>query len=195
MADSKLIPAAVGGIGALFLWSALKGKSILSATQATIQGKNPKFAAATPGLNSGVAPSGFQGNPSFATNIRGPVNSSQRAWIVAVLLGIGAPPTKANIDSLVAWGNHESVWPGGPNMGGTYNLFNTTLSMPGATDYNSVGVKNYPTATVGVAATVATLLESNYNDVTAALRTGRGLCGQSFQGLSTWSGGGYSEVC
>jgi hypothetical protein len=27
------------------------------------------------------------------------------------------------------------------------------------------------------------------------LRSGQGLCGHSLAGLSTWSGGGYSQVC
>lgn len=38
-----------------------------------------------------------------------------------------------------------------------FNPFNTTLEMPGASDYNSVGVKNYASATQGIEATVKTL--------------------------------------
>lgn len=41
------------------------------------------------------------------------------------------------------------------------NPCNTTLSLPGATNYNSIGVKNYPTPEVGIEATVKTLKENN----------------------------------
>jgi hypothetical protein len=192
--NEKLFAAAAGGVGALFLWSALRNKSVLSAAQKTIQGKSATTAASLPETGPS-SPIQSAAAAAYTGTAPVPTSGSEKAWITAVLIGIGAPTTSANINSLVAWGQHESVWPGGPGKGGTYNLFNTTLSMPGATNYNSVGVKNYPTSVEGVAATVATLLESHYNDITSALRGGRGLCGQSFAGLSTWSGGGYSSVC
>lgn len=45
--------------------------------------------------------------------------------------------------------------------GGTakWNPLNTTLDLPGTTDYNSVGVKNYPRPVWGVCATALTLTE------------------------------------
>lgn len=42
------------------------------------------------------------------------------------------------------------------------NPTNTTLPMPGATNYNSVGVKNYVSGLQGVEATVKTLQESGH---------------------------------
>ena len=48
--------------------------------------------------------------------------------------------------------------------GGTarFNAWNTTEPWPGATNYNPQGVKNYPNAATGTAATVATLKNGLY---------------------------------
>lgn len=117
-----------------------------------------------------------------------PASGSQSSWARAELRTIGAPRTPANVASLVAWQNRE----GG---GGANNPLNSTEPAPGATVFNSVGVRNYPDAATGVAATAVTLRNGNYGDVLSALMSGHGLCGESLAGLSTWSGGGYSEVC
>lgn len=63
---------------------------------------------------------------------------------------IGARPTKRNLWAFVAWAQAE---------GGSadFNPLNTTLHKPGATDYNSVGVKNYTSLAQGVEATAETL--------------------------------------
>lgn len=124
-----------------------------------------------------------------------PTNSSESAFWTAVLKTLGAPATTANINSLQAWSNKESIWPGGPGKGGLYNPLNTTLSQPGATNFNSVGVKNYNSPAVGVTATVQTLL-GGYPQIVSLLKSGQGLCGTDAGGeFSKWSGGGYSSVC
>lgn len=117
-----------------------------------------------------------------------PASGSQSSWARAELRTIGAPRTPANVSSLVAWQNRE----GG---GGANNPLNSTEPAPGATVFNSVGVRNYPDAATGVAATAVTLRNGNYGDILSALASGGGLCGRVFAGLSTWSGGGYSQVC
>lgn len=68
----------------------------------------------------------------------------------AVLTEVGAKPTQRNLWALVSWMQAE---------GGTasYNPLNTTLPMPGSTDYNGVGVKNYRSFGQGVEATARTL--------------------------------------
>ena len=53
------------------------------------------------------------------------------------------------------------------------NPLNTTEPWPGSTDYNSVGVKNYPSGAAGIAATAATLVNGNYNGIVADLRSGK----------------------
>jgi len=196
MADNTKFYAAGGvGVGALFLYAAVKGKSVLSTTQAAIKGNSPTTGTNLPETqpSSNAIPNAE--SSAFTGTAPVPTNSSETAFFTAVLVGIGAPPTSANLSSMAHWAQHESIWPGGPGKGGTYNPFNTTLGMPGATNYNSVGVKNYTSATEGVAGTVATLLGSGYSDVVSAFRSGQGLCGRSFAGLSRWSGGGYSSVC
>jgi hypothetical protein len=87
------------------------------------------------------------------------------ASYIAILRGIGAPVTLDNLAALLGWQRAE---------GGTasYNPFNTTLMAPGASSYNSVGVRNYTSAAQGVQATVATLKGSAYAGVVGALRKG-----------------------
>src|SRR4051812_17585494 len=60
------------------------------------------------------------------------------AWTTDVLAGLGNElPTAESVAFLEAWHRAE---------GGTaaFNWLNTTQGAAGATDYNSVGVKNYP---------------------------------------------------
>lgn len=58
--------------------------------------------------------------------------------------------------------------------GGTasYNPFNTTQPASGASNYNSVGVKNYTSEVEGVRATAQTLENGHYDAILAALRAG-----------------------
>ena len=53
-----------------------------------------------------------------------------------------------------------------------YNPLNTTEPWPEATDYNSAGVKNYPTGAAGIAATAATLTNGRYPGILRDLRAG-----------------------
>lgn len=79
---------------------------------------------------------------------------------------IGAPATPANIRFLDAWQKGE----GGT---ATNNPLNTTKrGYAGETDYNSVGVKNYPTPSIGAIATAQTLQNGYYPHIVAALRSG-----------------------
>ena len=67
-----------------------------------------------------------------------------------VLTELKAKQSKRNLWALVSWMQAE----GGSAR---FNPLNTTLKKPGATDYNSVGVKNYKSFSQGVEATVETL--------------------------------------
>ena len=53
-----------------------------------------------------------------------------------------------------------------------WNPLNTTERYKGSTDYNGTGVQNYTKPTYGVIATVATLLNGNYNGILGALQGG-----------------------
>lgn len=84
-------------------------------------------------------------------------------WQQAVLRRIGAPVTPNNVRALNAWQAAE----GGDAR---FNPLNTTQPMPGATDYNPVGVKNYVTPNQGTGATVKTLLNGRYDHIVTGLR-------------------------
>lgn len=68
----------------------------------------------------------------------------------ALLPKVGAEATTHNMRAMMAWMQAEGD-------AGRFNPLNTTHSMPGATNFNSVGVKNYKTFGDGVAATAKTL--------------------------------------
>lgn len=80
----------------------------------------------------------------------------------AVLAGIGANVTPEKMKFLKAWRQAE----GGK---ANYNPFNTTKSAPGTTDYNSVGVKEYPDRQTGLEATIKTLKLNYYKDLVSRL--------------------------
>lgn len=84
-----------------------------------------------------------------------------------VLKQLGAPATKANIDSLKGWAAVEGTK-------AAYNPLATTLDEPGATQFNSVGVRNYPTPAIGAKATADTL-KKGYPSIVASFRSGSGL--------------------
>lgn len=192
MATEKISGVALGSIavGSLFVYAAITGKSVLASVQAMIKGESPSLLQNVKPITGPVQVAGST-NSGNLTNVgvgnQGPpLGTSQFA--AQVLAGIGAPDSAANQRSIAGWVQHE----GG---GGRNNPLNTTLPMPGSTSFNSVNVQNYVSPEQGVSATIATLEGGNYGDILMLLRSGQGLCGQNLQGLSTWSGGGYSNVC
>ena len=88
-----------------------------------------------------------------------------KGWQGALLKQLGAPATRANLKFLNAWAQAE----GGS---ASYNPFNTTQGASGASDYNSVGVKNYGSPGQGIHATAQTLLNGRYNPIVSGLRSG-----------------------
>lgn len=98
------------------------------------------------------------------------------SFYVAVLQDIGAPVSVQNLQACNAWEVAE---------GGTakFNPWNTTQPMPGATPYNTFGnnehVWNYPSATVGIQATVDTLRNGYYPHILNEFKVGNnglGVC-------------------
>src|SRR5215831_12308909 len=171
--------------GGILVWSGIKGTSVSGVFRDLIAGKDPsKLPQTTPVTIAGLVgvfnplhllSSSSGSSSSGKTTVIG--SGQGEAFARSVLATLGAPQTAANIRSVMAWVQRE----GG---GGSNNPLNTTLPMPGATDFNSVGVKNYSSIGVGIAATVKTLLGGNYSDIVAALKSGQGLCGRSYAGLS-----------
>ncbi|MBA3690249.1 MAG: hypothetical protein H0W82_02410 [Actinobacteria bacterium] len=88
-------------------------------------------------------------------------------WARALLAQIGAPDCQENRLLLVAWQAQEST-------DARFNPLATTHPMPGATDFNSVGVKNYRSPSQGLLATRDTLQGGDasygYDSILASLR-------------------------
>jgi hypothetical protein len=87
------------------------------------------------------------------------------AFYAEVLRGIGAPVTAQNLRVLDAWQRAEGST-------SSWNPFNSTQSsrQAGETNYNSIGVKNYPSEDAGIKATVATLKNGYYGPMITALK-------------------------
>ena len=105
----------------------------------------------------------------------------------AVLKSLGANETPEKIKFLKAWRQGE----GGKAKN---NPFNTTKRMPavsGITDYNSVGVKNYPDKQTGLNATVATIKLPYYRRLLNLLRNDRATASELAMSpdLHTWGTG------
>lgn len=111
-------------------------------------------------------------------------------WQQRLLSAIGAPASKSNLTFLDAWARAE-----GGNA--SFNPMNTTQPFSGAGNYNSVGVKNYPSAAAGIEATKQTLLNGHYNDIVSLMRRGSALPSQMATAVakSPWgTGGGVLRV-
>ena len=111
-------------------------------------------------------------------------------WQRSLLRSIGAPATADNLRFLDAWQRAE---------GGTAanNPLNTTQHAPGASAYNSVGVRNYGSPQVGLEATKQTLLNGHYDPIVSQLRSGRASAAKLAQAVeaSPWgTGGGVLRV-
>ena len=109
------------------------------------------------------------------------------AWKFRVLAGVRGNGRVQNRQLLAAWGIAE---------GGTArdNPLNTTLRQPGSWNYNSAGVQNYPSAAVGIGATVKTLTNGYYvgivNDLRSAIpRTPEQIVRRNAHEFDTWGTG------
>ncbi|HJP66131.1 MAG TPA: hypothetical protein VKA30_07500 [Actinomycetota bacterium] len=88
-------------------------------------------------------------------------------WAALFLPRIGAPVCGNNLVAMVAWQAQEGTR-------AAWNPLATTHGMPGATTFNSVGVRNYSSLEEGIQATVLTLLAGRetfgYGPVVQGLR-------------------------
>jgi peptidoglycan hydrolase CwlO-like protein len=87
-------------------------------------------------------------------------------WAQSFLNNLGAPVTRNNLVLMVAWETAEGTL-------ATWNPLATTFDMPGATVYNSSGVRNYTTKQQGVDATIKTLEVPNhgYGEIVSGLKS------------------------
>ena len=100
------------------------------------------------------------------------ITTSDDDFYKSVLKCLDAKPTRENMLFMYAWRQAE----GGKAKN---NPFNTTYKLPGATNYNSIGVKNYESMEDGVEATCQTLIQGKnkygYDKIIDGLRNDVGL--------------------
>jgi peptidoglycan hydrolase CwlO-like protein len=87
-------------------------------------------------------------------------------WAAAFLSALGAPVTRNNMVVTIAWETAEGTL-------ATWNPLATTYDMPGATIYNSAGVRNYVSKDQGIQATINTLAVPNhgYGEIVSGLKS------------------------
>lgn len=123
------------------------------------------------GTSQGVSAAGFQ-SALAAAGMNGatsgeiaPSGVEVGQFSRDVLAAIGAPATEQNMAVMSAWVKAEGTK-------ARYNPLATTRNAPGATQFNSVGVKNFSSYQEGVATTVGAITNGLYGNVIAALRRG-----------------------
>jgi len=128
------------------------------------------------GVTSGNQPNFYQGKPDpthvqlkSGDQLGAPAATSTGGnlgtFIDGVLRAIGAPLTTTNRLLLAAWASAEGTK-------AKFNPLATTQPAAGASNFNSVGVKNYRSFQQGVQATATTLQNGHYQGIVSALRRG-----------------------
>jgi len=125
--------------------------------------------------------------------------STPGGWAATLLATGGLPVTSSNVAFLAGWQQREGQWGASGQYAAVaqHNPLNTTLSGYGGSPLpGTVGIQSYPSWSAGIAATLKTL--AGYPDIIAALKSGSAMtannAGHLGPELSTWSGGGYTQV-
>ena len=87
-------------------------------------------------------------------------------WALDLLDQANLPVTPNNVATVVCWCQFEGT-------AAKFNPMATTQPAKGATNFNSVGVKNYPDYKTGLIATANTLKQAYYKQVVADLKADR----------------------
>jgi peptidoglycan hydrolase CwlO-like protein len=117
---------------------------------------------------------------------------NQLTWARALLVAMRFPVTADNVAAITAW---EMAEGGHWYNTAYYNPLNTTQSMPGATVFNSVGVKAYTSWKQGLEATMITLRNGYYGGILDALRRGDDATAVAAAvGASPWGTGNFSHL-
>jgi len=117
---------------------------------------------------------------------------TQLTWAKALLVAMRLPVTADNVAAITAW---EMAEGGHWYNTAYYNPLNTTQSMPGATVFNSVGVKAYTSWKQGLEATVKTLKNGYYGGIIDALGRGNDSTAVAAAvGASPWGTGNFSHL-
>jgi hypothetical protein len=107
---------------------------------------------------------------TFAAAMNTAQAGDKQHWANDFLTRLGMPVTSENVRAVVAWEKAEGTK-------AQFNPLATTRSMPGATNFNSVGVKNFASYADGIEANAAALTNGRYGNILAALRQGNSAVG------------------
>ena len=117
---------------------------------------------------------------------------TQLTWAQALLVAMRLPVTADNVAAITAW---EMAEGGHWYNTAYYNPLNTTQDMPGATVFNSVGVKAYTSWKQGLEATVKTMKNGYYGSIIEALKRGNDSAAVAQAvGASPWGTGDFSRL-
>jgi peptidoglycan hydrolase CwlO-like protein len=117
---------------------------------------------------------------------------TQLTWAKALLVAMRLPVTADNVAAITAW---EMAEGGHWYNTAYYNPLNTTQDMPGATVFNSVGVKAYTSWKQGLEATVKTMKNGYYGGIIEALGRGNDATAVAAAvGASPWGTGNFSHL-
>jgi hypothetical protein len=95
----------------------------------------------------------------------GTASTAREKWANDFLTRLNLPVTGENVRLMVAWQQAEGTR-------AQFNPLATTQNMPGASRFNSVGVKNFASYDDGITANARALTNGRYENVLAALRRG-----------------------
>jgi hypothetical protein len=163
-----------------------------SSTSATSQSGSDfstSLAQAQAGLDPNSVTSGSDSSASAvsdttATTPAGPATTDREKWAQDFLTRLGMPVTSENVRAMVAWQQAEGTR-------AQNNPLATTQNMPGATKFNSVGVKNFVTYDDGLTANIKAITNGRYPNILSALKAGNNAqaVGQAIAN-SPWGTGG-----
>jgi hypothetical protein len=147
-----------------------------SSTSSTGSGQSTDFSSALAQAQSSLNPSDSSSTGTDATSITatsgttattpaGPATTNREQWAHDFLSRLGLPVTSENVRAMVAWQQAEGTR-------AQFNPLATTQNMPGATQFNSVGVKNYVTYGDGLTANIKAITNGRYPNILAALKAG-----------------------
>jgi hypothetical protein len=114
----------------------------------------------------------------------GAATTDREQWAHDFLTRLGMPVTSENVRLMVAWQQAEGTR-------AQFNPLATTQNMPGATKFNSVGVKNFLTYDDGITANIKAITNGRYEPILASLRRGdNAVATAQAIAASPWGSGG-----
>jgi hypothetical protein len=144
-------------------------RSRISEIQASLRNFQPNIQFPTSAAGAGrVTAQGVSGgsfDAALANASTAPSGVDPARFSKDVLARIGAPVTEQNMAVMQAWIKAEGTK-------AQFNPLATVRKAPGASNFNSVGVKNFVSYEQGVDTTVGAITNGLYDDVIAALRRG-----------------------